>query len=111
MKNTLVDFEKDQTFIECECHGHGILVTEFIDIYTDKLKKEKKTYRQEFWLSMFTYGQFNSKPSVWQRLKYMWYHLRTGKKYDDAIIMSPENTKKLIEFLQGKLDDFKRYKL
>lgn len=99
---TLIDYEKNQEFIECECHGHGILVTEFIDIFPDKRKN------QEFWLAMFSCGQFHSKPSIWRRLKFAWWHLKTGKYYEDEIIISPENTKKLIKFLQKRIDKFKK---
>ena len=83
----------EQLFIECACAGEGLLITEFTGLG-----------EKEFWVTMFVAGQFHSKPTIKQRLKFIWYHLKTGKYYDDAIILKPEEAKKLIKFLEKRIE-------
>ena len=86
MDNELPEIIK--CFFLCECSGEGILLTRFVN------NDEKEIY-----LSIYTVGQFNSKPSIWNRIKYCWYHLKTGKKYEDQIILSFKKAQELSEWL------------
>jgi hypothetical protein len=50
-------------------------------------------------LSIFSFGHFRSKPNLWQRLKFCWFHIKTGEIYKDDIILSSEQAKELGEWL------------
>ena len=78
-------------FIPCSCLGEGILITHF----EDEIDKE-------FYLAMFR--SYNLNPSIKERIKYAWYHLRTGKKYNDQICMEYHQAGKLISFLKNQMD-------
>lgn len=74
--------------ILCDCNSELILCSKF----EDDLDKE-------IYLSIYTAGQFNHKPTIWERLKYCFYHLKTGKKYEDQIILSFNKAQQLGEWL------------
>lgn len=78
---------KAEKFFSCDCHGEGILVG--ID------DKEK-----EVDMAFFSHGEIKSKPSLWERIKYAWYHIRTGKKYQDQVVLNYRKAKELEEFLK-----------
>lgn len=80
-----MESERKQKFIQCNCFSEGILITKEED--------------NQVWFAIFSYGQHISKPSFIQRLKYCWFHLKTGKIYEDEIILSDDNAKELGEFL------------
>lgn len=77
----------DQFFL-CECSGEAMLFTKFDD---DDFK--------EIYVAIYTIGQFNPKPSIFERLKYCWYHLKTGKKYEDQIILSFDKAQEIGNWL------------
>lgn len=77
---------KVNTFFPCECGSEGLLCTRFLD--------EKKIY-----LAMFRYGQYQKKPNFFKRLKFCFYHIRTGKYYEDQLILNFDESKKLGEWL------------
>ena len=79
---------KTEQFFLCECSNEALLLTRFID-----------DYDKEIYLSIYTRGQFNRKPGIWNRLKYCWYHLKTGKKYEDQIFLSFEKAREIAEWL------------
>lgn len=57
--------------ILCDCNSELILCS----------KEKGELFDTEIYLSIYTAGQFNHKPNIWDRLKYCFYHLKTGKKY------------------------------
>ena len=61
----------------CDCGNECILFTKFVN------DEDKEIY-----IAIYTFGEINPKPSIWQRLKYCWYHIKTGKKYEDQIILT-----------------------
>ncbi len=85
-----MEINKKQKFIPCECDTHGILLTKFID---------ENVEENEIYLSIFSSGQYNKKPTIGQRLKFMWYHLKTGKYYDDEIVLSSKKANVLASWL------------
>ena len=54
---------------------------------------------QQIYVAIYSYGQYRKKPGLWERIKYCWYHLRTGKKYEDQMIFTFEKAKELGEWL------------
>jgi hypothetical protein len=87
--NSILETEKEQQFFLCDCSTEGILVT--------KYKEDKEVY-----LAIYTIGQFIEKPSLFERLKYAWYHIRTGKKYEDHVILTTEKANELSNFLKDE---------
>jgi hypothetical protein len=75
-----------ERFILCECNSEALLLTRF---YPDK----------EIYLSIYTIGQFQKKPNIWERMKYCYHHLKTGKKYEDQIILNFEKAQQISEWL------------
>ena len=77
----------EQNF-SCKCSSEGILLTKFVD------DKDKEIY-----MAIYTLGQFNSKPTFIERIKYGWYHLKTGKKYEDQIILTYDKAQEIGKWL------------
>lgn len=75
-------------FFVCECRGEGILLTKFED-----------GFDREIYLTVFTQGSYCKAPSFWKRLKFCWWHLRTGKYYDDEIILSFSKAREIAEWI------------
>jgi hypothetical protein len=44
---------------------------------------------------------YSPKPSLIDRIKYAWYHIKTGKKYADCIIMDFEKAKDVSSWLDS----------
>lgn len=83
------EIEVKEKFILCECLTEALLLSKI-------LSDEDK----EIYLSIYTIGQFSKKPSFFDRLKYCWYHLRTGKKYEDQMILTFEKAQEISEWLK-----------
>lgn len=81
--------EVKEKIILCECKTEALLLSKIV---SDEDK--------EIYLSIYTIGQFNQKPSIFDRLKYCWYHLRTGKKYEDQMILTFEKAQEISEWLK-----------
>ena len=77
-----------ERFFLCDCNSEALLLTRFVD-----------DFDKEIYLSIYTIGQFQKKPSIWKRLKYCWYHLKTGKKYEDQMILNFEKAQQVSEWL------------
>lgn len=75
-------------FFLCECNGEAMLFTKYND-ETDK----------EIYVSIYVAGQFNPKPTFVEKLKYCWYHLKTGKKFEDNIILSFDKAQEIAKWL------------
>jgi len=80
--------EPNHSFFLCECTNEALLCSRF-------LGKDEN----EIFMSIYTCGQFHSKPSIFQRLKYCWYHFKTGKKYEDQIVLSFNKAQELSVWL------------
>lgn len=78
---------KDEIFIKCQCN-------------TDIVYGTKDEYDEFVYLSIFTLG-YKQKPSIWERLKYCYYHLKTGKRFEDQIILNNESAKELGNWLNS----------
>ena len=74
-------------FILCNC-GAEILLCQNSN---DDLKS--------FFFTIFKSGQFNPKPNLIERLRYGFWHVWTGKKYEDEIIMKYSDSKKLAKWI------------
>ena len=94
----------NETIISCECGTHLLLVQSCIDYHIcDKTKEEH--YNQDFNFAMFSYGEYRSKPNLWERLKYAWYHIKTGKIYSDQLTLNPAEAKKLTYFITNNMEN------
>jgi len=97
--------EEDTIFIKCNCSCSGLLITEDLEFFGEN----NEVVSQDFYIALYTHGEINTNPSLWSRIKYAWWHLKTGKKYNDCVIMSDKNAMKLIKYLSHKLS--KKYLL
>ena len=78
-----------ERFFSCDCKGEGLLLT--------KDEEDKSIY-----FALYGYGVgHNPKPSLIDRIKYAWYHIKTGKKYADCIIMDYEKAKEVSGWLDS----------
>ena len=88
------------TYIECDCGAHLLQVTHVYEIFDDTNSNTKSPQvRQEFDLAMFSYRTYNKKPNFFERLHIIWNYLRTGQMHKDQIILSEEEAKKLVDFI------------
>jgi hypothetical protein len=82
--------EKKSKFIECECGGEGMLVTHYTNDIHDK----------EVYLSMFSIGIYtDGRLTFRERLRHAWHVMKTGKPFDDSLILSEKDTKELGQYL------------
>ena len=58
----------------------------------------------EFYFSIWHRGGV-SKPTWFERLKHIWKIITTGTPYGDEVVLSNNNTKKLISFLLKECDE------
>lgn len=77
-----------ERFFLCDCNSEALLLTRVVD-----------DFDKEIYLSIYTIGQFQKRPNIWKRLKYCWYHLKTGKKYEDQMILNFEKAQQVSEWL------------
>lgn len=75
-----------QQFFSCDCNAEGVLLSKFDD-------------EDDIYLAIYTYGQFHSKPTIWNRIKYCWHHLTTGRIYQDQIVLDSKTAKKLANWI------------
>jgi hypothetical protein len=96
MEQNVVDEHQPQTilnktnqrFFLCDCNSEALLCSRF-----------EGDDEKEIYISIYTCGQFNKKPSIFERIKYCWYHLKTGKKYEDQIILSFDKAQQVSDWL------------
>ena len=77
-----------EKFFRCDCGGEGLLISQsgcFVNA--------------EIFLAMFRYGHYCKTPNIFRRLKYAWYHVWTGKRFADDIVLSFTTAKELGEYL------------
>lgn len=81
----------------CSC-GTELLMVEY----------EKEEKFEEWYFAMFERGtHYNNKLTFWQRLRWGFQILKTGKPYTDELCLNREKIKDLIKFLQGTLENKK----
>ena len=73
------------------------------DCYSDAMKIEYEVDHpfESFDISIYHCGHNGRHNSLWNRIKYCLWHLRTGKVYSDQIIIQPEEAKRIVEFLNS----------
>lgn len=89
---------EDKIFLTCECGAHMLQVTNEVDYFDNS-----KTFHQDFEFAMFTFGTYHKKPTFWRRLRIIWNYLKTGKMHEDQIILTPEDAKRLANFINEKI--------
>ncbi len=87
--------ERKQLWISCDCHDEVMLLTH--DISSGSVPYN------EFYISIYRYS-YAKKPNLWRRLKYCWYHLTTGKKYEDQMILSSKTAKEMSDWINNRLN-------
>ena len=87
-----MESDNKDRFFSCDCGAEGLLLTQ---------EKEDK----EIYFALYGYGVgYNPKPSFWERIKYSWYHIKTGKKYVDCLIMDYDKAKEVGQWLINNTD-------
>jgi len=81
-----------KTFI-CNCSSEILLV----DVWM-----EDEERFNEVNLAMFR--SYKDNPNIWQRLKYAWWHIRTGKRHLDEISLDIKTANELMNFLKDTID-------
>lgn len=88
--------ETKEEFIKCSCGSHILQLTSDVEVHGEN----NSHFHQEFYLSMYTFGYGNGKPSLWWRIKTAWDVLTKGTMHSDSIIMTPEEANKVVNFIQ-----------
>lgn len=92
--------EESKLILECDCHGELLVCNETLETYGPER-------RQEFTLAFYSYGFYNGKSSLWERIKYAWRHIRTGKIYEDCILMDDMKAEQLARFLRDGIAKYR----
>lgn len=90
--------ETEKLVIECDCGTHLLSIQSEKDFHEDSLGNRKMF--QTFYFAMFTYGTYNEKPNIFQKIKIVWNYLKTGNMHVDQLMFSKEEAKKLSEFIE-----------
>lgn len=75
-------------YFSCDCESEILRVSHFPDDDDDLV-----------YLSIYSYGNYNKLPTFFERLKFAFHYIRTGKLYYDNIILNGDKTKELSEHL------------
>ena len=97
--------ETKKTIIECECCVHLLQIQSETDFFKEDDNPER--YNQQFYLSMFSYGEYREQPTFLEKLKISWRYMKSGKMHDDQLIMNPEEANKLANFIHNNLQSEK----
>lgn len=73
---------KEPTYIQCDCRTHLIMV--------DKDPDSPIVY-----LAFFVHGNSPRPFPFWERLRHIWKILTTGRPYEDQMVLTPNETRKL----------------
>jgi hypothetical protein len=92
MENT--EFEIIEQFFKCDCGTEGLMCSKFVD------DDERNIY-----LAIYRFGTYNEKPSFFDRIKFCWWHLKTGRNYNDQIILTYNEAKKMGNWLINNSND------
>lgn len=96
--------ETKKIFIECECGTHLLSVISDVEIFdSTNSNTDRPRVRQEFDFAMFSYGNYNKKPSFWRRLGIIFNYLKTGKMHEDQLILSADEAQKLADFINDNI--------
>jgi hypothetical protein len=88
-------------FVECECHGEGIMIgCDDIDPFPS------------LYLAIFSHGKYkNNELSLKEKLRYCWNVIKTGRPFEDEILLRQETAKELanhlLEFANKKFEEKK----
>lgn len=77
-----------EQFFKCDCGTEGIMCSKFVD------DDENNIY-----LSMYSFGSYHKKPSFFERIKFCWWHLNTGRYYADQIVLTYDEAKRIGNWL------------
>jgi len=76
----------DEFYLKCECQNEVLVFTNVRD-------------DNHVNIALYSHGYYSKKPSAWQRIKFAWYHLITGKIYADAVVINHEQAEQLAEWI------------
>lgn len=85
--------------VECECGSHMLKLSCLTDIYHQSDGRDR--VHQDFNLAMFGFG--NQKRKLFSRLGIAIRYLWTGKMHDDQLILSPDEARKVLNFIDNNL--------
>ena len=91
---------KNQEFFSCDCHSEGMLVTDWGGGEDD----------YDISVALFTVGSWTPKRTLLSRIKYAWQHLRTGKIWEDEIILTYDTAERLGTYLLERSSALKEKK-
>jgi hypothetical protein len=80
-----------EEFISCSCMMEGV--------YVVKHKEDKETY-----LAFFKHGINPKRMSLWQKIRYIWHVIATGKPFEDEVVLSQKGLVDLINALNKCID-------
>lgn len=86
--------DKKELYISCEC-GSEVMLLEYY-------KSSEACVLDEVTIAIYRLG-YSKKPNLWQKLKYCWYHLTTGKRYEDQMIITPKKAKEIANWITNEI--------
>lgn len=92
---------RKKLFIECACGTEAVQITTEFEVI-ENVSGPDPVVRQEYWLAFYGFGRIRKNSLVF-RLKQALRLLKTGEIYEDMIVMTPEEAKKLSEFITNHL--------
>ena len=96
----------EKIYIECDCGSHLLQISSELDTFdcSEKKGEEPKTVQhQYFYLAMFSYGEYNKKKNIWQKISVAWRYLKTGEMFSDQLVLNIDEAKKLSDFINNNL--------
>lgn len=76
--------------------------TIFCSCGSEAIRMEKDEYNEnDYHLYFSMYYNYHYKPNLWRRIKYAFWHIRTGKIYNDQIVLNSEDAKEMVYWLNS----------
>ena len=82
--------KKDSEFFLCECNSETLIAQRFDDEWDDYI-----------YLSIHSLG-YKRRMNFWERVKYALKYIKTGRAYEDEIVLSKESAEDLGNWLIKK---------
>jgi hypothetical protein len=86
--------QSDKIVIECECGSH------LLQVVSDVEENAVPDIAHRYFIALFNYG-YNNVTTWKHRLRVCWRVLTKGEPYDDQLVLTPDEAKKLADFINS----------
>jgi len=102
-------YRKEDDFIQCECHGEGLIISDDYDIFSDNDSFDNiHNIHYMMYIALWSYGQQGKRLGIYQRLRWCWNILKKGLPWCDCVVLHIDALEKLCNSLNIRLKNAKK---